>query len=270
MKIFKSRKKLFGFLIAVITVSAFYFSCGKGYDSEIPEGVEEHLVHFRNGNIALNQGNYVLAEKEFITAIEGYPNNAPYHNYLGLAYFFQKKYNEALIEFDNGLKITTEYGDLHNNKGLAFLALGKSDDALNEFKKALNTPAYPTPETAYFNIGRIYYTREQWVEAAFNFEKTIDILKKRKSQLHPEALCFYGISLMKQGKFFDAIAPLGEAIKANPKYLLAHYNLGIAYFTTGNKDRALKHFMEVRTLSSVDDPLYSGTTDYINKIKQGN
>jgi superkiller protein 3 len=270
MKIFKPSKKSYGLLITVIAFSAFYFSCGKGYDSENPGDVEEHLIHFRNGNNALNQGNYELAEKEFKAAIEGYPNNAPYHNYLGLTYFFQNKYNEALIEFDNGLKITTEYGDLHNNRGLVFLALGKNDDALNEFKKALNTPAYQAPETAYFNIGRIYFTREQWVEAAFNFEKTIDILKTRKNQPHPEALCYYGISLLKQGKFFEAIAPLSEAIKANPKYLLAQYNVGIAYFKTGDKDRALKHFMEVRTLSSVDDPLYSDATEYINKIKQGN
>lgn len=270
MKKIKTCKNAFRLLIVVLTVAAFYISCGSGSGSGIPDEVEEHLVHFRNGHVALNQGDYALAEKEFLQAIEGYPNNAPYHNYLGLTYFLEKRYNEALIEFDKGLKITTEYGDLYNNKGLTYLALGRDDDALNEFKKALNTPAYPTPEIAYFNIGRIYYTRGQWIEAAFNFEKTVEILKNKKSQLHPEALCFWGISLMKQGKYYEAIVQLGESVKVNPKFMLAQFNLAIAYYTVGNTDRALKHFMEVRTLSALDDPLYSQALEYINKIKQGN
>lgn len=269
----KNNKAFCNFLLLSIlfaTASFLLISCGAGSSSEYSDDIEEHLIHFRNGNIALNQGNYNEAEKEFKAAISGYPNNAPYHNYLGLTYFLQKRYNEALTEFDAGLKITSEYGDLYNNKGLALLALGRNDEALNEFKKALNTPAYATPETVYFNIGRIYYTKEQWVEAAFNFEKAVDLVKKKKGQLQPEALCFYGMTLLKQGKVPESIAPLAEAVKINSKFLLAQYNLGIAYYSTGDKERALKHFLEVRTLSSVDDPLYESSSEYINRIKQGN
>jgi Tfp pilus assembly protein PilF len=266
----ESKQKVLRLLIALISISTLIISCSTGQNSEFSDDIEEHLIHFRNGNVALNQANYNEAEKEFKAAISGYPNNAPYHNYLGLTYFLQNRFNEALVEFDTGLKITSEYGDLYNNKGLTLLAMGKSDEALNEFKKALNTPAYGTPETVYFNIGRIYYTKEQWVEAAFNFEKAIEIVKKKKGQPQPEALCFHGITLIKQGKVPESIAPLSEAVKANPKYLLAQYHLGIAYFATGDRDRALKHFLEVRTLSSVDDPLYKGSTEYINRIKQGN
>lgn len=270
MKKHKKIEKIL-YTTAIVLLSVFFMSsCSKGVDSEYSNDVEEHLIHFRNGHLALNQGNLIEAEKEFKAAISGYPNNAPYFNYLGLTYFLQKRYEEALTEFDNGMKITSEYGDLYNNKGLTLLAMNRTDEALNEFKKALNTPAYSNPETAYFNIGRIYFLKEQWVEAGFHFEKAIDIVTKRKGQPQPESLCFYGITLIKQGKFYEAIAPLSEAVKANSKYILAHYNLGVAYFNTGSRDAALKHFMEVRTLLSADDPMYKNTIDYINRIKQGN
>ncbi len=241
----------------------FYTGCG-GKEDRL---VEEHMVAFRNGLVAMERRDYKAAEIQFKKAIKDYPDSAPYHNYLGLAYFFQKKYNEALLEYDKGLRITTEYGDLYNNRGLAYLELGQTELALDEFKKALKIKTYPTPENAYFNIGRVYFGKQQWVEAAFNFKKSIDSVSRMKNKKTPQAHAFYGISLVKQGKYYDSLEPLKNALKIQPKLMQAHYYLGIAYYNLNQPKRSLNHFMEVQSVISTSDPLYPELKEYITKVK---
>lgn len=42
------------------------------------------------------------------------------------------------------------------------------------------------------------------------------------------------------GRYKEAIEPLKEAIKINPKYANAHYNLGLVFHEWGDKDAAMK------------------------------
>jgi|GEM_PF-1417538 len=258
-------------IISLLILSAFaltlIYSCG-GSNGNSFSSMREHAVHFRNGHIALTKGNYELAESEFKKAIDIYPDNAPYYNYLGLTYFLQKKYQTALKEFDKGLKINNAYGDIYNNRGLVYLELGEEELALEEFKKALKIPSYPTPENAYFNIGRIHYMKERWVEAEFNFEKALNSLEGKKRMQQPEILCYLSMSLMKQDKYSEALVHLKKAVKINPKYVLAHYNLGVVYYKLGVLSKAMNHFLEVRSITSINDPMYKEVTEYINRIKE--
>jgi len=252
-------------LVISLILIAFLTSCGGS--SSLPQGVEEHMVNFQRGQAALSSGDYKLAEIEFRKAIKDYPASAPYYNYLGLTYFLQKRYNEALLEFDKGLRITTDYSDLYNNRGLVYLEMGKENLALDEFKRALNIQDNPSPENAYFNIGRVYYLKQQWPEAGFNFKKATDAIKRNKNKKQPLAFCFYGICLVKQGKYYDALKPLKEAINLQPKLIRAHYFIGVAYYNLKRPEEALNHFMEVESMLSTNDPLNSDLKEYIRKTK---
>jgi len=43
---------------------------------------------------------------------------------------------------------------------------------------------------------------------------------------------------------------LKEAIKINPKYVSAYYNLGLVYHELGNKDAAMKEYKILKELNT--------------------
>ncbi len=96
------------------------------YDVSL-QGFQTYLAHFRDSELA---------------------DNAQY--YIGECYYSQKKYNEAILSFDQvinlypkGDKVSTAY----YKKGLALVELQKHQDAIEQFKSVLskfrNSPEAP-------------------------------------------------------------------------------------------------------------------------------
>ncbi len=52
--------------------------------------------------------------------------------------------------------------------------------------------------------------------------------------------------------YLPAISDLTKAIEINPNSILAHFNLAIAYYNTGNKDMAAESFKKAARLGDED------------------
>jgi tetratricopeptide (TPR) repeat protein len=59
-----------------------------------------------------------------------------------------------------------------------------------------------------------------------------------------DALDTYGWALHKAGRSADAVAPLTEALRLNPRIYCIHYHLGAVYYDLGRHDLAREHLRQ--------------------------
>ncbi|UJR29453.1 hypothetical protein I4U23_010665 [Adineta vaga] len=121
---------------------------------------------------------------------------------IGLVYFKQKNYSDALIYQKKVLNIQRKLlhknhhslGGSHNNIALTYVHLHNSDLALDHFHQALeilqkSLPIqHPSFATIYNNVGTIYIKKRNLQEALNNFEKAAAILNQTVGSSHPDAI----------------------------------------------------------------------------------
>ncbi len=131
-------------------------------------------------------------------------------NELCAQYVNQGDLVKAEVQCDLGLQFSPQYADLWNNKGLIYLKREQTDKARDCFIKALR---YNQEQAqSYNNLGYIYLTYDQ--------------------------------------KFGKAEENFRRALKVNPDYTEARYNLGLTLMRAGEKDEARKEFRTIVAINS--------------------
>jgi len=87
---------------------------------------------------------YIFVNKDYDHAIrvskqilETDPLNIVNHWQLGLCYYFARRFEEALVSFNNALELDPNYSLGHHWKGATLGYLGKYDEAIYSFEKAM-------------------------------------------------------------------------------------------------------------------------------------
>ena len=107
----------------------------------------------------------------------------------------------------------------HYEKGIECSVTGRFEEAQQEFKKALE-------------IDPFYIAAENCLRVAE------DVLGQR-IKTETAIYLFNGVAYLNGGMLNEAIALYEKAIKSNPEYAGAHYNLGAVYFSKGMLDKAI-------------------------------
>jgi len=165
----------------------------------------------------------------------------PYNN-LGQAHDKVGNYNEAILEFEQALKINPNYFFGLNNLGNIYGKQKKYEEAIKYFKKALNQKSDYSP--AYYNIARAYHLTGKKHEAAKAYKKAI--------QYNPYfEQAFYNLAYlsMELSSFDEAIENFNKFIKMQPNHARAHFGLGNAMMMKGQLDLAM---LEYRTSGKLD------------------
>jgi len=84
-------------------------------------------------------------------------DSASAHNNLGLSFFEQGNFDEALLSYGNAIRLEPTAFH-HNNRGLAHYHLNKQEDAKKDFDAAVDKQ--PDDATIYFNRGNVYLNWE--------------------------------------------------------------------------------------------------------------
>ncbi len=143
-----------------------------------------------------------------------------YYN-LGLIYAEQKRFDYAVMEFQNALKLNPNHVETLNNLGLVYATQGQLNDAVHELQKALQIkPHY----IIHNNLGVVYLNQKRFDEAVNEFQSAL--------KLNPDYDRAYnnlGLAYMKQGKIDDAVIHFKKAIDINPDNENYRKNLNKAY-----------------------------------------
>jgi len=157
----------------------------------------------------LTENRLALGMASLKEALQLDPDNAQYHNTLGLVLLNLGRPVDAQAEFQTAIDLDKNNPDLQHNLGIALAQQKRFDDAIAAYKKALTYPTYTTPEVAYYNMGEAY-------------------IRLRKPQ--------------------EAQESFRAAIQLEPTMVAAHYGLGLALSQGGRRDEAKAAFRQARDL----------------------
>lgn len=180
------------------------------------------LIHY-------NAGNYKQAMSDASEAVRQKPEQADGWHTRGLVLTALQKYDAAVADFDEAIKLTANTpteARPRANRGLAYEGLGKNDEAAADFKSALAID--PGLESAKQGLERL--------KSSCVAVRDPDAMCPREE----EALMKETDALVQQAKYAEAIAIVDKAVLQHPKYVaLLSYRAAI-HKLAGQLDAAVE------------------------------
>lgn len=128
---------------------------------------------FHEAYQAQTDSNYEAAIDLYKRSIAVYPT-AEAHTFLGWVYSFQERYDEAIAECKEAIRVDETLGNPYNDIGSYLLTKGDSYGCVRWFKRALLAPRYDSYAFPHFNLGRVYEMRHRYLEAARHYGLAIE------------------------------------------------------------------------------------------------
>ncbi len=138
-----------------------------------PESKYEAKRLFHEAYQAQLANNYEEAIELYKRSIETYPT-AEAHTFLGWVYSFQDRYDEAIEECLEAIRVDETLGNPYNDIGSYLLAKGDSYGCVRWFKRALFAPRYDSYAFPHFNLGRVFEMRRKYLEAARHYSLALE------------------------------------------------------------------------------------------------
>src|SRR5918999_1227347 len=123
---------------------------------------------FHEAYEAQREQDYERAIELYKRSIETYPT-AEAHTFLGWVYSFQNRYDEAIAECLEAIRVDETLGNPYNDIGSYLLAKGDTYGCVRWFKRALFAPRYDSYAFPHFNLGRVYEIRRKYLDAARHY-----------------------------------------------------------------------------------------------------
>ncbi len=193
----------------------------------------------------------------FQKAIELDNNFWEAHFNLGITYYNDRKYNEALKEFDIIINKLPDFEKAYYGRGLIYFHRNDSENAKIDFTKVVELN--PNDYMGYFYLGKISLFLNQFTESKKYLEKV-----RKINPDYAEGHYEMGNVWFNQKLFYQAITHYRKCIELNPKHMDARQRLGESYFRTQAYYRALLEFEAILTLNPYDANAYFmiGSTVY--------
>ena len=142
-------------------------------DDVSPAAKYEAKELFQEAYEAQQAQNYEQAIELYKRSIETYPT-AEAHTFLGWVYSFQDRYDEAIAECLEAIRVDETLGNPYNDIGSYLLAKGDAYGCVRWFKRALFAPRYDSYAFPHFNLGRVYEMRRKYLDAARHYTLALE------------------------------------------------------------------------------------------------
>jgi tetratricopeptide (TPR) repeat protein len=119
--------------------------------------------------------------REFDDAIRLYKESialyptADAHTYLGWAYSFIGRLDEAIAQCEIAIQLDPEFGNPYNDIGVYLMQQQRFDDAIPWLERAKSASRYEPRHFPYINLGRIYLTKGMIQKALDEFGGALKI-----------------------------------------------------------------------------------------------
>jgi len=176
------------------------------------------------------------------------------HYKLGISAVRDTKFNTALNEFENAIKLadknSPKLSDLYFAKGFVLNELQEYDLAIDAYQKAV--AINPKKDDAYNNMGIAYGNKGAYDLAIDAYQKAVAINPKKD-----EAYNNMGNAYANKGAYDLAIDAYQKAVAINPKKDEAYYNMGNAYYHLGAFDEVIKSYQQALTINPNQSGAYT-------------
>ncbi len=95
------------------------------------------------------------------------------HTYLGWAYSFQGRIDDAIAQCEIAIQIDPEFGNPYNDIGVYLMQQQKLDEAVPWLEKAKQAKRYQPRHFPYLNLGRVYVAKGMLQRALAEFREAL-------------------------------------------------------------------------------------------------
>ncbi len=128
----------------------------------------EAIQLFNEAYAAQTDGDYEQAIKLYKESIHVMPTAEAY-TFLGWAYSFQGRYDEAIAECLAAISVDAGFGNPYNDIGSYLIAKGDFYGCVRWFKLAMQATRYDARGFPHFNLATVYEKRGRLLEAAKHY-----------------------------------------------------------------------------------------------------
>lgn len=147
----------------------------------------------------------------------------------------QKRYEEAVADYDQAIALKPDYAEAWCNRGRALEKLGRFDAALESHDRAL--AIRPSYVLAHINRGNVLQALKQFDAMLQSYEQAI-ALDPRQPLAHANR----GVALEMLKRLHEAVASYDRAIALRPGHAQAYINRGNALQKLGRPDAAINDY----------------------------
>jgi len=158
------------------------------------------------------------------------------------ALYQQKKYDEALEEYQRVLAENQDLYQVHNKIGLCYYRLNDLENAIDAFKLMLEKE--PQSQDTLINLSAIYFEKGDLEEGMKYFKQL-----EEKSLTDPSIFYNIGMLLFKNRQIDMAIDYLKKCLALDPLYVNGYYQLALVYLNKGDLEEAKKNLKKVIELA---------------------
>lgn len=160
----------------------------------------------------------------------------------GDALYQQRKYTEALKEYQRVLAENQDLYQAYDKIGLCYYRLNDLENAIEAFKLMLDKE--PQSRDTLINLSAIYFEKGN-LEQGMKYFKRLD----EKSLEDPNLFYNIGILLFKNNQIDMAIDYLKKCLAVDSSYINGYYQLALANLNKGDLEEAKKNFQKVIELA---------------------
>lgn len=186
-------------------------------------------------------GDHAQAAERWRALTLEIPGVARWHVSLADELRDQRKYDQALEETENALRLDPQLILAHFKLGEIFEASGKWDDAAREFGKWLEWR--PGDADGHNRLGGVL-KRQGLYERAFSEYSEALRLRPDFAEVHNN----WGVALQGMGQLEAAILHYSEAVRLKPDFAEAHTNWGVALAGAGRPRESIPHYEQALRL----------------------
>ena len=132
----------------------------------------EAQKNFQTGYEKQMEGQLDEAIILYQKSIELFPTAEAY-TFLGWAYSFKGRYDEAIQECRNAIELDPDFGNPYNDIGAYLIEKGKLDEAIPWLEKATTAKRYESYCFPHYNLGRVWERKGEWEKAIQCYEKAL-------------------------------------------------------------------------------------------------
>jgi tetratricopeptide (TPR) repeat protein len=177
------------------------------------------------------------------------PDNYWPHHVLGFILVRDDKPKEALAEARTVVRARPGLPETQNLLAYVLNQLGQHQEALQAAQAALQHRHEPADEGwAHYNLATAQEKLGRAEEARASYAAAIRAYNQPGRTLDPDDLYLMGNAYLRLEQDAPAVKAFQQAINVRPNFAQARYNLGVAYFATGNRKGAQDEYNALRRL----------------------
>jgi tetratricopeptide (TPR) repeat protein len=190
-------------------------------------------------------GEYAAAVPPLREAMQRDPQDLPYRLVLAHSCLRAKEYQCVLDVYHEILSLNAESAEADMLAGEALDEMHDHNGAVEQFRAAVK--ADPKQPGVHFGLGYLLWTGSQWDDAEQQFRAELD-----NNPQNVQALVYLADSQIRQNHFDSARPLLEKALRIDPKFEMAHLEIGILDSQAGKNEDALRELHQAATLNPKD------------------